>query len=460
MGTAVSNLGGRQQIWNLGNNIIDTSNLVNLELQALEMKKTPYNNQKQTLSNERNIYASMKKEFNSFVQVFKDMYAFKGNEKKTSVSKEGFVTAQADASAIAGTYNITVEKVAERHQITTRPVDLSDPKNPKNKIDLDAKLGKDVAFEINGKEVKISKDMTYKDMVNKINNGNYGVSVYSLGGQLFFTSTTAGEKGAINLVDGKEGFLEEIGLVNSSIDEDTNKKVFTIANEITAATNAEYTINGIKDSSTSNKIDTIPGLTINLEKATSEPIKITIEDSNVKDSIDLIKKMKDEYNKAVGNLDLFAGENGAMQGNNISFSLSNSMTSLFKHSQDNKYLFSFGIQVDKTGKMTLDEEKLKTAFKENPESAKQFFFGFNGVGHEMEKKLDSIFGDEGVIGKRSKSIEDQLKDIDKKIAAIDIMNKQKQEDIVNKYQKLESTLAELDSQLKTIKAMTKTKSDD
>ncbi len=226
--------------------------------------------------------------------------------------------------------------------------------------------------------------MTYKDLVNKINNGNYGVSVYSLGGQLFFTSTTAGTKGTINLVDGKEGF-RGIGLVNSSIDQDTNKKVFTIANEITAATNAEYTINGIKDSSTSNKIDAIPGLTINLEKATSEPIKITIEDSNVKDSIDLIKKMKDEYNKAVGNLDLFAGKNGVMQGNNISFSLGNTMTSLFKYSQDNKYLFSFGIQVDKTGKMTLDEEKLKTAFKENPEAAKQFFFGFNGVGHEMEK---------------------------------------------------------------------------
>ena len=39
------------------------------------------------------------------------------------------------------------------------------------------------------------------------------------------------------------------------------------------------------------------------------------------------------------------------------------MTSLFKHSQDNKYLFSFGIQVDKTGKMTLDEEKLKQHLK-------------------------------------------------------------------------------------------------
>ncbi|MCU5172476.1 flagellar hook-associated protein 2 [Bacillus paranthracis] len=459
MGTTVSNIGGRQQIWNLGNNIIDTSNLVNLELQALEMKKTPYNNQKQTLSNERNIYASMKKEFSSFVQVFKDMYAFKGNEKKTALSKEGFVTVQADASAIAGTYNITVEKVAERHQITTRPVDISDPDNPKNKIDLDAKIEKDVTFEINGKEVGVSKDMTYKDLVNRINNGNYGVSVYSLGGQLFFTSTTAGEKGTINLVDGKEGFLEEIGLVQSSVGA-SGEKVFVAAHEVTAATNAEYTINGIKEISTSNKIETIPGLTINLEKETTNPIKITIEDSNIKDSIELIKKMKDEYNKAVSTLDLFAGKNGVMQGSNVAFSIGNTMSSLFKHSQENNFLFSYGIQVDKTGNMTLDEEKLKTAFKENPEAAKQFFFGFNGLGHDMEKKLDGIFGDEGVIGKRTKSIEAQVKELDKKIVAIDEMNKQKQEAIIDKYSKLEQQLSMLDQQLKTIKAMTKQKSDD
>ncbi|HDX9638741.1 TPA: flagellar hook-associated protein 2 [Bacillus mobilis] len=460
MAGILTGVGGRQQIWNLGNNMIDTSKLVELELQTLEMKKTPYNNQRQLLTTERNVYASMKKEFGNFLQVFKDLYSFKGNEKKTALSKEGFVTAQADASAIAGTYNITVEKIAERHQITTRSVDLSDPDNPKNKIDLDAKLEKDVAFEINGKEVKVSKDMTYKDLVNKINNGNYGVSVYSLGGQLFFTSTTAGAKGAINLVDGKEGFLEEIGLVNSSIDKDSNNKVFTIANEITAATNAEYTINGIKDSSTSNKIDTIPGLTINLEKKTTEPIKITIEDSDIKDSIDLIKKMKDEYNKAVSSLDLFAGENGAVQGSSIAFSISNTMTSIFRYSQDGKFLSDFGIQVDKTGNMTLDEEKLKNAFKEDQETAKQYFFGFAGLGHDMEKRLDGIFGDEGVIGKRSKSIEKQVKALEDKIKDIDTINKERQTAIIDKYSKLESTLAELDSQLKTIKAMTKTKSDD
>ncbi|ARO59479.1 MULTISPECIES: flagellar hook-associated protein 2 [Bacillus] len=450
MAGTLTGIGDRQQIWNLGNNMIDTSKLVELELQTLEMKKTPYNNQKQLLTTERNVYASMKKEFGNFLQVFKDLNEFKGNEKKTTLTKEGFVTAQADAAAIAGTYTVTVEKIAERHQITTKPVD---------KIDLDAKIEKDVTFGINGKEVKVSKDMTYKELVNKINNGNYGVSVYSLGGQLFFTSTTAGEKGAINLVDGKEGFLEEIGLVKSSIDKDNNK-VFTVAHEITAATNAEYTINGIKDSSVSNKIDTIPGLIINLEKVTTEPIKITVEDSNIKDSIDLIKKMKDEYNKAVSTLDLFAGENGAVQGSSIAFSISNTMTNIFRYSQDGKFLNDFGIQVDKSGNMTLDEEKLKNAFKEDQETVKQFFFGFTGLGHDMEKKLNGIFGDEGVIGKRSKSIEKQVKDLDDKIRDIDKVNKEKQITIIDKYSKLESTLAALDNQLKTIKAMTKQKSDD
>ncbi len=78
----------------------------------------------------------------------------------------------------------------------------------------------------------------------------------------------------------------------------------------------------------------------------------------------------------------------------------------------------------------------------------------------MEKKLDGIFGDEGVIGKRTKSIEAQVKELDKKIVAIDEMNKQKQEAIIDKYSKLEQQLSMLDQQLKTIKAMTKQKSDD
>ncbi|MEK4706557.1 flagellar hook-associated protein 2 [Bacillus sp. FSL R10-2780] len=458
MAGTISDYGGRQQIWNLGNNMIDTSKLVDLELQALEMKKSPYATKKQTLANEKNVYASMKKEFGNLVQVFKDFYAFKGDEKKTTLSKDGFITAQADSAVIPGTHTITVERLAERHQITT--ASLTPPKTPEGteqKFSLDLKLGVDDVFKINGKEVEITKDMTYKDLVNKINNGNYGASVYTLGDQLFFTATTAGEEGKLKLTDGPNGFLQNIGLVTSEKDK---YGVNTIAHQVTGAKNAEYTINGIKGTSKTNKIDAIPGLTINLDKVTTEPITLTIEDSDIKNSIDLIKKMKDEYNKAVKSLDLFAGENGVMQGNNVSFAIKNAMTSIFKFSQDDKFLFSFGVQIDKSGNMNLDEEKLKAAFKDNPETTKQFFFGLSGLGHDTEKRFEGIFGDEGIIGKRSKSIEKQVIDLERKIQDIDTVNKEKQKTIIDKYAKLESQLALLDSQLKTIQAMTKTKSDD
>jgi len=152
MAGTISDYGGRQQIWNLGNNIIDTKKLVDLELQALEMKKSPYTTQKQTLTNEKNVYASMKKEFGNLVQVFKDLYAFKGDEKKTTLSKDGFIKAQADTATIPGTYTITVERVAERHQITTAPLTPSKtPEGMEQKFSLDLKLGVDDVFQINGK---------------------------------------------------------------------------------------------------------------------------------------------------------------------------------------------------------------------------------------------------------------------------------------------------------------------
>ena len=146
------------------------------------------------------------------------------------------------------------------------------------KFSLDLKLGVDDVFQINGKEVKISKDMTYKDLVNKINNGNYGASVYTLGDQLFFTSTTAGEAGELKLTDGANGFTKYRVSYFCENPDGTN----VVAHQVTGAINAEYTINGIKGTSKTNKIDTIPGLTINLEKETTEPIKLTIEDSDIK----------------------------------------------------------------------------------------------------------------------------------------------------------------------------------
>ncbi|MDC2865749.1 MULTISPECIES: flagellar hook-associated protein 2 [unclassified Bacillus (in: firmicutes)] len=445
MAGTITGIGGGQQIWNLGDNLIDTSQLVQLELQTLEMRKTPYNNQKKPLADERDVYSSLKTQFKPFVQTFKDLAAFKGNQKNVNLSQDGYVSIQANESAITGTFNIEVKQLAERHQIASGTI-----------ADLNAKIGVDETIKINGKEMQLTVDMTYKDMINKINNGGYGVSAYTLGDKIFVSSTKEGTSGAITLEDGANNFLKNSGFLITKVDGTT------AMNEINPAKNSIYTINGIEETSESNTVDKLPGVTIHLEKVTplNQPIKFTVEDSNIKDSADIIKKMVSDYNKTVSTMDLYGGKGGSLQGQTIMQTIRQAMNDAVTFAKDGKYLFSFGIEMNKDGTMKVDETKLTQALKEDSEAAKQFFFGADGIGKQMEAKLDKIFGDQGIIGDHVKVLDEQITKLDRKIQDIDLQNKQKQESIVDKYSKLEQQLSMLNYQLKSIQAMTKQKNED
>lgn len=459
MAGTITGIGGRQQIWNLGNNMIDTSNFVELEMNALDMRKTPYTTEKNSLSQDKLLYTSLKSEFSSFTQTFKNLAAFKGNEKKVTTTQDGYINIKADGGAIAGTFNMTITQLAQRHQIASDEIK-----------DINAKLNRDETLKLGGKELKVTSDMTYKDLINKINDGDYGVSAYTLGNKIFMTSKKEGEDGVINFKDNTSTLFQDIGLAN---------KDGEAINVINKAQNAEYTINGIEGKSSTNTIETLPGVKIELLKVTepkvegttdagttTEPkakgidLKFTVSDSNVTDASNIIKKMVADYNKAVSTVDIFAGKGGAFQGQAIMQSVRQAMNSVVTFSQDGNYLFSFGIQLKQDGTMEINDEALTKALKEKPDAAKQFFFSSNGLGKMMEEPLDKLFGDKGVVGERVKSIDSRVSDLDKKIKDIETQNLQKQDEIVKKYQKLESTLAALDSQLKTIKAMTKQKSDD
>ncbi|MEI3890748.1 MULTISPECIES: flagellar hook-associated protein 2 [Bacillus] len=462
MAGTLTGIGGRQQIWNLGNNMIDTSNFVELEMQALEMRKTPYANEKNQLSQDKLLYTSLKSEFSSFTQTFKNLAAFKGNEKKVTTSQDGYINVKADGGAIAGTFNMTITQLAQRHQIASNEIK-----------DINAKLPKDETLKLGDKELKVTTDMTYKDLINKINDGDYGVSAYTLGNKIFMTSKKEGATNEIKLEKTPPNVLTE--LFYSKVESTTEMKL----NTINEALDAKYTINGIDGTSPSNTIETLPGVKIELLKVTepkvegtpdagttTEPkakgidLKFTVSDSNVTDASNIIKKMVADYNKAVSTVDIFAGKGGAFQGQAIMQSVRQAMNNVVTFSQDGNYLFTFGIQLKQDGTMEVNDEALTKALKEKPDAAKQFFFSSNGLGKMMEEPLDKLFGDKGVVGERVKNIDSRVSDLDKKIKDIETQNLQKQDEIVKKYQKLESTLAALDSQLKTIKAMTKQKSDD
>lgn len=72
---------------------------------------------------------------------------------------------------------MTITKLAQRHQIASDQIE-----------NIDAKINSDETLKLGGKELKVTSDMTYKDLINKINDGDYGVSAYTLGNKIFMTS--------------------------------------------------------------------------------------------------------------------------------------------------------------------------------------------------------------------------------------------------------------------------------
>lgn len=197
----------------------------------------------------------------------------------------------------------------------------------------------------------------------------------------------------------------------------------TALNTINEAQNAMYTINGIKGEGSTNTIEALPGVKIELLKVTEPKVegapdagtttdpkakgidlKFTVSDSNVTDASNVIKKMVADYNKAVSTVDIFAGKGGAFQGQAIMQSVRQAMNNVVTFSQDGNYLFTFGIQLKQDGTMEVDDEKLTKALKEKPDALKQFFFSSNGLGKMMEEPLDKLFGDKGVVGERVKTL--------------------------------------------------------
>lgn len=82
---------------------------------------------------------------------------------------------------------MTITQLAQRHQIASNKV-----------TDINAKLPKNETIKIGDKELKVTTDMTYKDLINKINDGDYGVSAYTLGDKIFMTSKKKGQRMKLN----------------------------------------------------------------------------------------------------------------------------------------------------------------------------------------------------------------------------------------------------------------------
>lgn len=364
-------------------------------------------------------------------------------------SNEDVLTATTDSDAVPGTYNITVDQLAQSHQIISNTVSGGSS----------ATVGTGtLTLSVGGESFSITIDDSnsslagIRDAINSASN-NTGVNatlVYGTdGASLVLTSAETGADNTITVAaSGGDGGLSALAY------SDTNTANYTVEQE---AQDAIVTIAGIEHSSSTNTIsDAIDGITLELnEAAPSETIRLQVE--NDTDSVvSKVNSFITAYNTlatqldSLGSYDSETGESGALFGDsllkNLSSQLRHALTDTVSSATGSyNSLASLGITFDTDGQLTLDEDKLESALASDFDAVTNVLGASDGVIERVNSLIDTTLASDGSIEVRSNSLDKQQDSIDAEKEEIELRAAVIEQRYLDKYNAMDSLLAELEN---------------
>jgi len=244
----------------------------------------------------------------------------------------------------------------------------------------------DLASLINDNDSDSSKSV-YASVVED-DSGNYN---------LLLTAINSSDNKTISITDSADGGLDSKLTDPTSVDGNMS--------EIQSAQDASFKYNGISMTRSKNTIDDIQlGLEIKLLKDdASANISITQNTQPIKDEL---QTFTDSFNTMQKQLDAMtladveAGKVGVFNGNNSINSIGRSLRKLLteRDSESGLALSSFGLEINRSGKLTFDSSVLEKKLKDDPKAVANYFSGKTDVKSTgLVDEIDSLQGTNSVL---------------------------------------------------------------
>ncbi len=326
-------------------------------------------------------------------------------------------------------------------------------------------------IKINGAEIKIDETTTISELISKINNNSdthVKASYDSLTNKFILTATQTGTSN-ISLEEENTDLLRVLGLT-----EGTGEDEKIAEGSQTLGENAIVRINGNEIVSNSNTItgatSGIANLSITIKKPTTgedgapASVNLGIEPdyTNIKSAL---KTFVDAYNNVVGATKVAVSSDGSLSHDSSLQSILNTVKSVTTTASDNKGEFSLLSQIGITTssvdptQLTIDDEKLTEALKNNFESVKYLLSdGYTeeadtGLFDKLLKNVDTILDtDNGYFSTKSKSINSQISLLNTRLDRANTQLTKYQTRITDQFNRMDSIMSQLSSQLTTFQA--------
>ncbi|MBQ0217297.1 flagellar filament capping protein FliD [Alcaligenes faecalis] len=350
---------------------------------------------------------------------------------KTTVNSED-IKVSGTAKAAPGQYAIKVTSLATRQTLTAPAQEKRDTAlGEGGKITVTLANGKEHSLDMSG------KDTSLQGVMNAINaDAELGVkaTIINTGDpqKPYHLQLSAAETGkAASVTSIKVENNDALGEV-LSIDVASEGPQAGGFQHV-AASNAQLTINGIPVSSESNTLkDTIEGLEITLNKASSEAINIDVskDDSKAAEAIKEYVAAYNKFNKSIRALTAYnpdLKQGSALTGDSLAREAQNAMreATLGHVSGDGEIrtLIGLGINLNpKTGELEIDDKKLDAALKNNMADIPKMFVGEQAIAGRVQKAAEDFVKKGGRIDKAQegaekigKTLQDQYDNADKRI---------------------------------------------
>ncbi|GHC54993.1 flagellar hook-associated protein 2 [Alcaligenes pakistanensis] len=347
-----------------------------------------------------------------------------------AVSNSENIKVSGSAKAAPGQYEIMVENLASRQTLTAPAQTTRDTAMGEGgKITVTLENGKHHTLDMK------DKDTSLQGVMNAINSDaelGMKATIINTGDpdepyRLQLSAAETGKSASITSIK-----VENNNDLGDLLDFDSSDPAAS-GFEQTKAINAKLTVNGIEISSESNTLkDTIEGLEITLNKASSETINIDVskDDSKAAEAIKEYVAAYNKFNKSIRTLTAYnpdLKQGSALTGDSLAREAQNAMreATIGHVSGDGEIrtLIGLGINLDpKTGELKIDDKKLDAALKNNMADVQKMFVGEQAIAGRVQKAAEDFVKKGGRIDKAQegaekvgKSLQDQYDTADKRI---------------------------------------------
>ncbi|MBO1272153.1 MULTISPECIES: flagellar filament capping protein FliD [unclassified Shewanella] len=401
-------------------------------------KDTLLQNQYNSYNTSLKAFQSLQSSLTDFVSHLKDFSADGLLASSAKVSSSNTMNVTVDGSAAPGSYQIYVQQLAQAHQ-------LAMSFDPTQALPTDGDLG--ITVGSNEFVVDLSTlpaTATLSDVATAINNSadNSGVNATVMqSGSETFLLLTSDETGAANQIS-----------LNFNAGTDPNGAAFASAvagaQQLTAAQDAIVQLgssSAITITSATNTLDNvIDGVKIDLLQAQASgdtPVKIDVAKDSDKTQENL-QDIVDEYNNLMSKL-----TDDGIKNDSMSRNLQSLMRSSFQGLFDSKTLYSIGLEFDRTGKLTINSDRLDTALNTDPQQVANMLTGDNGLVNKLQTSLAPYSDRYGFLKTKVDNLQSSLDAVSKKQDDFDTKMQLVYKRYLNQFTQMQITISQLESSM-------------